>query len=247
MTTSTLPDARLLTLVEPAAARAACFLRRRCDLIHASADYGALFARRGIPLVATLHNYTSDAQMRAYSSRLQYLHYRSDLRLFSRMTMWRANVVVAISRFIGDLATRDLSVSPTLRLIYNGVDHHRFVPAPRERGDTPFRVLFCGNLNRRKRAHLLPALADALGSGFEIHYTAGLAGGELAAGGRRADSAALLPLGSVAHADMPAVYQSMDALFMPSARDSIRLPRRWPAAARRGPRSERHAGARNAR
>lgn len=192
------------------------------DVVHASADYGLFFARAGVPLVVTLHNYTSDRFMRPYSSRLQYLHYRSDLRWFSRLTLARADAVVAISRFIGDLVRDDLGVDPPLRTIYNGVDHERFRPSAGRRTGRPFRVLFCGNLNRRKRAGLLPALAAALDDGFEIHYTAGLADGRLA---RRADAggAHLVALGQVEHAAMPAVYQSMDALFMPSVREGFGL------------------------
>jgi glycosyltransferase involved in cell wall biosynthesis len=204
---------------------------RSADLVHASADYGTLFRRGSTPLVATLHNYTSDCFMRDYSSRLQYLHYRTDLRWLTRSTLERATVVVAISRFIGDLMTRDmweselaargLGSQPPMRLIYNGVDHKHFVPADTKFGAARFRVLFCGNLNRRKRAQLLPRLAAELGKGFEIHYTAGLSNDRL--GGADDGSNVLCPLGRIEHADMPAVYQSMDALFMPSVREGFGL------------------------
>jgi glycosyltransferase involved in cell wall biosynthesis len=196
---------------------------RDADLVHASADYGVFFARAGVPLVVTVHNYTSDRAMRAFSSRAQYLHYRSDLRWVSRMTLARANVVVAISRFIGDLIRQDLGVDPPLRTIYNGVDHQRFVPPARKRAATPFRILFCGNLNRRKRAHLLPQLAAALDERFEIHFTAGLAEGRLSAGHVASGGARLRPLGRIEHAEMPSVYQEMDALFMPSVREGFGL------------------------
>ena len=196
---------------------------RDAELIHASADYGAFFARAGVPLVATLHNYTSDRFMRPFSSRLQYLHYRTDLRWFSRMTLARANVVVAIRRFIGDLVRQDLGIDPPMRTIYNGVDHQRFVPSGGRRAATPFRVLFCGNLNRRKRAQLLPQLAAALDERFEIHFTAGLAEGSLPAAPVATGGARLRPLGRVEHAEMPTVYQGMDALFMPSVREGFGL------------------------
>ena len=199
------------------------FSGREADVIHAGADYGAVLARDGVPLVATLHGYTSDRFMRAFSSRLQYFHYRTDLRLLSRMTLARANVVVAISRFIGDLVRRDLGIDPPLRTIYNGVDHKRFVPSNTKRTATPFRILFCGNLKRLKRAHLLPQLADALDERFEIHYTAGLAEGRLSTAAVASGGARLRPLGRIEHTAMPSVYQSMDALFMPSVREGFGL------------------------
>ncbi|MCB1773745.1 MAG: glycosyltransferase family 4 protein [Gammaproteobacteria bacterium] len=196
---------------------------RDAGLVHASADYGVFFARAGVPLVVTLHNYTSDRFMAPFSSRLQYLHYRSDLRWFSRATLTRANAVVAISRFVGDLVRQDLGVDPPMRTIYNGVDHERFVPSNSRRKPRPFRVLFCGNLNRRKRAHLLPQLAAALDDRFEICYTAGLGDGNLSKLRIDPAGARLRPLGRIEHAAMPAVYQSMDALFMPSVREGFGL------------------------
>lgn len=194
----------------------------RTDLIHANADYGLFFRRRGVPLVVTLHNYVCDSFMRPYSSRLQYLHYRTDLRWFYRRTLEVANAGVAISLFMAERVREDLGLGKPLRLIYNGIDEERFVPAAR-RDHGPIRVLFCGNLNRRKRPELLVPLANALGASFEIHYTAGLAGAARLQGAPRPDAAKLHCLGQVPYAEMPDVYQAMDLLFMPSVREGFGL------------------------
>jgi glycosyltransferase involved in cell wall biosynthesis len=201
------------------------FSRGRADLIHSAADYGCFFRRSGVPLVATIHNYVCDSFMRPYSSRLQYLHYRTDLRLFTRRTLAVADRVVAISRFVEERVAEDLGVSVPMRLIYNGVDERRFVPASPagRRGQGPIKVLFCGNLNRRKRADLLVPLANALGGGFEIHYTAGLAGAADLTDRPGPAAATLKNRGAVAHANMPAVYQGVDVLFMPSVREGFGL------------------------
>jgi glycosyltransferase involved in cell wall biosynthesis len=212
------------TLIPPALA---AFSSSKVDLLHASADYGIFVKRPGVPLIATLHNYTSDRFMRPYSSRLQYLHYRTDLRCFTRRTLDAASVVVAISRFVADLVTDDLASDKRIHLIYNGVDHGRFVPDSRDRGQPQksarFRVLYCGNLNRRKRAELLPALSERLGGRFEIHYTAGLSQSGQRFADAGSNAAALRPLGRVEHTHMPGVYQSMDVLFMPSVREGFGL------------------------
>jgi glycosyltransferase involved in cell wall biosynthesis len=200
------------------------FSSGKADLVHTAADYGLFFRRRGMPLVVTLHNYVCDSFMRPYSSLLQYLHYRSDLRWFTRRTLLVADRVVAISRFVMHRVREDLGISVPMRLIYNGVDEQRFVPPVRGRGKHgPVRVLFCGNLIPRKRPHLLVPLANALGRDFEIHYTAGLA----AQGGLMdrpaAGAARLVNLGNLRHADMPTVYQNVDLLFMPSVREGFGL------------------------
>jgi glycosyltransferase involved in cell wall biosynthesis len=154
---------------------------------------------------------------------MQYLHYRSDLRLFSRMTLNTASVVIAISQFMADLVRTDLEVRRPMRLIYNGIDEQSFTPVQGKRPGRRFRVLFCGNLNRRKRAWILAPLAQALGSGFEIHYTAGLSGSPDQAAPVGTGVAQMHPLGRVSYADMPEVYRQMDVLLMPSVREGFGL------------------------
>jgi glycosyltransferase involved in cell wall biosynthesis len=199
------------------------FTDANADLIHCGADYGLFLKRRGVPMVATVHNYTSDRFMRPFSSGLQYLHYRTDLRWFTRQTLQTADAVVVISAFMARLVREDLGISRPLRLIYNGVDEQRFTPAMTRRTPGPFRVLFCGNLMRRKRADLLVPLADALGSGFEICYTAGLARAATLHQHPKPGAAAMYNLGQVRHADMPDLYRRMDLLFMPSVREGFGL------------------------
>ena len=196
---------------------------RRAELIHADADYGLFFKRPGVPLVLTMHGYRLDRFMRAYSSPLQYLHYRTDLRLITRMSLAAADRVVAVSEFVAGMIRDDLGFGGEVKVIHNGVDSGRFVPAAQPRRDGPFRVLFCGNHKPAKRPGLLLPLAEALGPEFEVQYTAGLLGkGRLSA--KPAPNAAKLTcLGQLRHADMPAVYQAVDALFMPSAREGFCL------------------------
>ncbi|MFX9031476.1 hypothetical protein ABTN13_20290, partial [Acinetobacter baumannii] len=63
------------------------------NIIHTSVDYGVFSSTPNSRLVVTFHNYVLDAFMRRYSSRLQWLHYRTDLRLFTRMALRQADLV----------------------------------------------------------------------------------------------------------------------------------------------------------
>ena len=196
---------------------------RRAELVHADADYGMFYKRPGVPLVLTMHGYRLDRFMRAYSSPLQYLHYRTDLRLYTKLGLAIADGVVAISRFVAQRMRDDLGFDGDIRLIYNGVDTDRFLPSDAPRQSGPFRVLFCGNHKPGKRPDLLLPLANALGERFEIHYTAGLTGRGQLEGRLNANAAALHCLGKVEYADMPRIYRSMDVLFMPSVREGFGL------------------------
>jgi len=208
------------TLMPPALP---AFSSSRVDLVHSHADYGGFFKRPDVPLVVTAHGYMLDRFMRAYSSPLQYLHYRTDLRLFVRMSLAMADQVVAVSQFVADMLRQDLGFAGRVRVIHNGVDSERFSPARQPRRTGPFRVLFCGNLKRAKRPELLVPLAKALGKGFEIQYTVGLVGTGRLKGRLAGDAAELRCLGNVANRDMPALYQSVDALLMPSVREGFGL------------------------
>ena len=193
------------------------------DLIHATLDYGALFRSPGTPLVTTAHNFILDDGMRPYASPLQRLHYRTDLRWFTLLGLRYSDRVVAVSRFVANRLKQDLGYRGRIDVIYNGVDTERFTPGT-ERGSSPhFRVLFCGNTTRRKRAKLLVPLANALGSRFEIQYTAGLSRSSMLPGVLQPNSARLKSLGKVPHAQMVDLYRQVDLLFMPSAREGFGL------------------------
>ena len=152
------------TLFPPALA---WFSRQRSTLIHTGVDYGAFLDRPSRPLIVTFHNYVLDPFMRQFSSRLQWLHYRSDLRLFTRLSLRHAAAVTAVSEATACLVREDLGYKGEIVVIPNGIDTSMFRPAGSlDRSD--FTALFSGNLTRRKGAHLLPGIAARLERGHTI-------------------------------------------------------------------------------
>jgi glycosyltransferase involved in cell wall biosynthesis len=212
-TVSTYPPAweywppRLRRLRDPAAV-----------LVHAPPDHAVFVCPPRVPLVITFHNYVLDAAMRPYSSLVQRVHYAGDLRLFTRLALRRAAAVTAVSEFTARLVREDMRFTGPIEVIPNGVDIARFSPAERTRQAGPLRVLFSGNLTRRKGAHLLPEIARLAGPDVEIHYTAGARAGI-------ADPrwAGLRPLGRVPYPDMPALYRRFDVLLLPTVREGMSL------------------------
>jgi glycosyltransferase involved in cell wall biosynthesis len=102
-----------------------------------------------------------------------------------------------------------------VRVIHNWVDTEQFSPATHERNGgarRPLRLLFVGNPSRWKGADLLPALASALGSGFEIRCLGGLRSGF--DGIQLPENMKLLP--RVASEEMPAIYHVVDAVLIPT-------------------------------
>lgn len=186
-------------------------------LVHAPLDYAWFHAQCDVPLVATLHNYVLDQAFQPYGSSLQRLHWRTDLRWFSRLAVERADVLTAVSHFTAELAKQDLGVTKPVKVIYNGVDEQVFTPGKRSpTGEV--RVLFSGNLSLRKGAHWLLPIVQRLDKRITIYYTAGLREkSELVA------HPGLQPLGRIPYEKMPELYSEMDIMLFPTVREGHSL------------------------
>ncbi|HNC76317.1 MAG TPA: glycosyltransferase family 4 protein [Pseudomonadales bacterium] len=187
-------------------------------LVHAPPDHAIFVCPRRTPLVITFHNYVLDPAMRAHGSLAQRLHYAGDLRLLTRLALRQAVAVTAVSDFTAQLVRDDMRFAGTIAVIPNGVDTQRFHPAEEAREGGPLRVLFSGNLTRRKGAQLLPEIARLAGPDVAIHYTAG-ARAELTDPGW----AGLHPVGRVPHHDMPTLYRQFEVLLLPTVREGMSL------------------------
>ena len=187
-------------------------------IIHTTPDYACFFIKPKVPSVITFHGYTLDSWIMPYSTLLQRIHCRTDLRLFTRLAVSKASTITAVSRYMAALARKDLGISGTIKVIYNGIDTDIFFPDPSKREEREIRVLFSGHPTRRKGAHWLPAIADRLNSGITIYYTSGLRDR-----GMISPRLNLLPVGPIPYARMPEVYNKMDILLMPTVREGFGL------------------------
>jgi L-malate glycosyltransferase len=194
------------------------FADRRASVVHTVPDYAIFFIPPRAKLVVTFHNYVLDPAMRPYSSFLQQLHYRTDLRLFIRLALRRARVVTAVSQATAELVRQDLDYTRPISVIPNGIDTRTFHPPKKRQEQLKLRVFFCGNPTRRKGAHWLPPIAERTEAEAEIWVTGGLRFGKMAAQHPR-----LRPLGPVSHETMPELYRSVDVLLMPTVREGMSL------------------------
>jgi glycosyltransferase involved in cell wall biosynthesis len=186
-------------------------------LVHVPLDYAWFHEHHDVPLVATLHNYVLDQAFQSYGSSLQRLHWQTDLRWFSHKAVKRADILTAVSHFTASLATQDLGIRKPIKVIYNGVDEQRFTPSKRIIGKE-IKVLFSGNLTRRKGAQWLLPIIQRLDERIVIYYTAGLRETSALVAHPR-----LRPLGRIPHEKMPDVYREMDILLFPTVREGFGL------------------------
>ncbi|NOR71736.1 MAG: glycosyltransferase [Methylomarinum sp.] len=189
----------------------------RADIIHTTPDYGIFHKRRDVPLILTFHNYVLDRFMRQYSSPLQSIHYMTDLRWFTSLSISQACQLTAVSHFTANLAKQSLGLKDDIQVIYNGIDQKKFFPK-KKRNNKEVNVLFCGNLTKRKGAHWLESIADRLSSNISIQYTEGLRGM-----GATLSHLKLKSIGRVKYQNMSEVYNQADILLFPTVREGLSL------------------------
>lgn len=196
-----------------------CNQYTKADLTHTTADYGVFLSQRMTPMVITFHNYVLDPWMWGYSSFLEKIHYATDLKLWTRLAVGRANRITSVSQFTAVLVKKDLPTHKDITVIYNGVDEKKFIPiqTPR-RHDAKLRIFYSGNLTLRKGSYWLPQIAKKISPNTEIHYTQGLRKKGFVDPGQN-----LKPIGAVPFEKMPERYQGMDVLLMPTVREGFGL------------------------
>lgn len=193
--------------------------RPPADVIHTTPDHAQFMKRPGIPLVSTFHNVVVDAFMAPYSTMLQRLHYRTDLRWFLGNALRISDRITAVSQYTADLVRREFDYEGPIDVIPNGVDTSHFTPKARAPKNSPVRILFVGNPSRRKGAHWLPEIARKLQNAATIVCASGLRGGWT----RGFDAAGIENLGPVPYSDMADLYRSVDALLLPTVREGDSL------------------------
>lgn len=191
---------------------------KNASLIHTTPDYAIFNAQKNIPLVLTFHGYALDQFLRDFSSTLQNIHCQTDLKLFTKLSVRKADCITAVSHFIADLAKQDLQAADNIRIIYNGVDHSMFTPGKQNHFQQAkkINVLFCGKPTKRKGAQWLVPIADRLDCNIHILYISGLHQTKTLI-----DHSKLTRLSTVPYHKMPSVYQDADILLFPTVREGF--------------------------
>jgi glycosyltransferase involved in cell wall biosynthesis len=166
--------------------------------------------------VVTFHNFYLDAFAIRQASVQQRIFYQKVLSRYVDRAVQRADVVTAVSAFTAGLVEKHLGVAPVV--IRNGVDTETFKPSAEGRPDGKLRVLFAGNLSRRKGKEVVKALAAELQDVCDFICASGLR-----KGGKSRAVGGIHYLGRVLQRDMPGVYQASDVLLLPTLREGMSL------------------------
>jgi glycosyltransferase involved in cell wall biosynthesis len=183
------------------------------DVIHASTGLAHAFSGRGVPLLATEHQYVRHPAYLPWRSRKQAIYQSLVTGPAAAASLRRADGLTTVSEHAA--AAIFAATGRRADVIHNWVDTDTFSPAPvREmRAEDVVRLLFVGNPSRWKGVDIIPELAERLGDGFEIHCMGGL---------RKAfppifsTCRGVTVLESRPVAEMPAVYRQYDIALVPT-------------------------------
>ncbi len=182
------------------------------DLLHVNADYGSAFKCADKPFVVTvLHNVFAAGYQR-YTNFAQKAFHFGLLKRRVAMALKDADRVVAISRSTKASIEEFFGVR-NVEVIYNGIDAELFKPLETgANSEFPgkIRLLFVGNLIKRKGADLLPSIMKKLGDDYVLLHPSGIrTNGDFGA-------ANIVKRAAPSTSDLIKLYNTCDIFLFPS-------------------------------
>jgi glycosyltransferase involved in cell wall biosynthesis len=183
-----------------------------CIVVHTNADYGVMFKVPTKPYVVTVHHNVFDENYQRSTSFAQRAYHYGLLKRRVAQALRDADKVVAVSYSTKASLERTFRAT-RIDVIHNGVDTNTFqpkqVPVPDEFANR-VRLLFVGNLTRRKGADLLPEIMRRLGRDYVLFYTTGFRPREVF------DKPNMISLGVSSREDLVEIYNFCDIFLFPS-------------------------------
>jgi glycosyltransferase involved in cell wall biosynthesis len=182
------------------------------DIIHSNSWTAFAFKRRDIPLVATVHLPVMDPSYEPYKSFAQKIYHNLLIKRFEQLSLAAADKVVAVSDFVNrSIRNTYNGVEPVT--IHNFVDTDQFFPATDKHRvkDDIFRLLFVGNLTKRKGCDLLDPIMEKLGSQYNLKATTGLRKHRFSLSQKN-----IIAAGKLEGKKLVEAYQNADALLFPT-------------------------------
>lgn len=190
------------------------------DIILANSWNGFAFRRRGTKLVTVEHLFVLDPALKPYRSLAQSVFHNTLVRYFEKASMIASDAQVAVSEYTAAAHHRFLQ-GPMPLVIRNGIDTGFFTPPKTGKQPLvgrPMRLLFVGNLTKRKGIDLIPPIMQALGPEFELEYAAGLRNKEPLNDQPNARS-----LGKLDQQGVREAYRRADVLLFPTRLEGLPL------------------------
>lgn len=144
------------------------------DIIHTNAEFGWWFRQKNKKLVVTIHSFIFDEEFQKYNSIFQKIFYYFWIKPNLKKSLLIADKIVAVSEYIKNNIIGYFRLKKDISVIYNGIDTNLFKPLNLKQENKKIRLLFVGNLIKRKGMDLLPKIMNKLRDDYELYFTSGL-------------------------------------------------------------------------
>jgi len=182
------------------------------DIIHSNVEYGWVFEEAGKPLYVTLHHNVFDKEFRKYANVAQKLFHDIIIKPNTHKSLRRATKIIAVSNYTKGSFIETFGEHP-IEVIYNFIDTRKYKPQKVKSSDKRFKLLFVGNLIKRKGADLLPQIMSQLDpKEYVLYYTTGLR----TKIPKSYNLPNMIPLGKLSEEELIEEYNKCDALLFPS-------------------------------
>jgi glycosyltransferase involved in cell wall biosynthesis len=181
------------------------------DLFHSNVEYGFIFNAKNIPLIVTVHHIITNPFQSNYLTLAQQLYYQLLLKYINH-SIRVAQVIVTVSKSAEQSIKDRFGINNTVT-IYNGIDTNLFKPLKIESDYYPgkIKLLFVGNLTKRKGVDLLPEIMKKLDKRFILLYTTGLRTSKRIFSDER-----MIPLGCLTKDELVHWYNQCNILIFPT-------------------------------
>ena len=183
------------------------------DIIHTNAEFGWWFKYKNKPLVVTIHHCPFDREFQKYTNIAQKIFYYFWIKPNFRKSLLIADKIIAVSKYTKNNTISYFKSKKDINVIHNGIDTNFFRPINLKQRNKKTRLLFVGNLTRRKGIDLLPKIMEKLGSDYELCLTLGLRANKIPGYLEREN---IVLLGKMTNKQLLEEYNKCDILLLPS-------------------------------
>jgi len=181
------------------------------DVIHSDVLSTYLIKNHNKPMVASVFEVVTKEFQEKYLNIKQKLYYQQILKYLNK-GIKKADIIVTISK-ASENAVRDCFNINNIKTIYCGIDTGLFKPVVFEDSQyqDKIKLLFVGNLTKRKGADLLPQIVSKLDKRFILFYTTGLRSPKKVFSNDR-----MIPLERLSGSELVYWYNLCDILLLPT-------------------------------
>ncbi len=138
--------------------------------VHINSWLHKRFIPEDLPVVVTSHLCVHDKALLEYKSFLQRLYHNFWIKYCESNNFRLANKITAVSMYTAKQNERHFNIKSIIP-IHNWIDNTAFIPADEKPYSRKFKLLYVGNLSKRKGSDLLPEIMLKLGENFELYFT----------------------------------------------------------------------------